>query len=229
MPFGAHESMEAHEILHEKMNMINHFNLYLSQCQDQTLKQMLQRHIQTATLGYNAMVQYTHDYTKTQPIQPPQKNVGQQQVQYGMQNPSSHAPQIGSTVMSDPQIAGAMLSLHKNSAKNHLHGALECADPNVRQMMVNGAMTCEQQAYEVFTYMNQQGWYQVPTLNDQTAKTLLHSYQPVPQHQMVNQQQMQQNQQQMNQQQMGQKNYGPQHMINQQNQMTGQQQQRYPQ
>ena len=34
MPFGAHETMEVHEILNEKINMINHFSWYMQNCRD---------------------------------------------------------------------------------------------------------------------------------------------------------------------------------------------------
>lgn len=42
--------------------------------------------------------------------------------------------------------------------------------------MVNGALRCTSQAYEVFQYMNQKGWYQVATMEDDTAKRLLHRF-----------------------------------------------------
>jgi spore coat protein CotF len=48
-------------------------------------------------------------------------------------------------------------------------------------MLVNGAVTCSNQAYEVFLFMNERGIYQVPRMNDQTAKTFLHTYQPASQ------------------------------------------------
>jgi len=63
MPFGAHETMEVHEILNEKINMINHFGLYKQICQDPQLRDMIERHMQTAVASYNEIVQYTHDYS----------------------------------------------------------------------------------------------------------------------------------------------------------------------
>jgi len=46
--------------------------------------------------------------------------------------------------------------------------ALKCADTQPRQMMMQGAMSCCEKAYEIFTYMNQKGMYQEPTLQDKT-------------------------------------------------------------
>lgn len=179
MPFGAHETMETHDILMEEMNMINHLALYSQQCQAQHLQHMIQNHLQHATQSYQSLVHYTHNYSQPQVRMTSElhQHVQPQNIQYGLHQPAPQTPQLNVTQMNDQQIAQGLLSLHKNSAKNHMIASLECADPNVRQMMVNGALACEQQAYEVFLYMNSYGMYQVPTMDDHTAKTLLHSYQ----------------------------------------------------
>lgn len=180
MPYGANETMKVHEILGEKIGLIDHFSLYAQQCQNQTLRQMIDLHVQTAIQSYNQLVAYTHDYSAAQQQVPPYgaPTSNPQEIQYGLRQPAPQAPNLQGT-FTDQQIASAMLSCHKNSAKCHTAAALECADPHVRQMMVQGATTCTNQAYEVFLFMNQQGWYQVPTMEDQTAKTFLHTYQPV--------------------------------------------------
>lgn len=180
MPYGAHEAVETHEILLEKMNMINHFSVYQNQCQDMTLRQMIQQHMQKALDAYNHLVAYTHDYVSANAVPSSMQPSAQPQpIQYGLNQPLPEAPQVGITHLTDRQIAEAVLAAHKNSAKNHMAAAVECADAQVRQMMVNGAITCSQQAYEIFLFMNQNGLYQVPVLNNHTAKTYLHRFQPV--------------------------------------------------
>ncbi|MEF3305466.1 spore coat protein [Paenibacillus sp. GYB003] len=178
MPYGAHETMEVHELLNEKMNLINHFSFYAQQAQNPELRDMIDRHLQTAMQSYDQLVAYTHDYNAATMRQAPagMPAVQPQQVQYGLHQPAPQAPVHGQ--FDDRQIALSMLSCHKNSAKNHMAGSLECADPNVRQMLVNGAVVCSNQAYEVFLLLNRMGAYQVPTMQDQTAKTFLHAYQP---------------------------------------------------
>ncbi|WP_248924839.1 spore coat protein [Paenibacillus hamazuiensis] len=182
MPFGAHETMEVHEVLNEKLNLINHFALYAQFAQNEQIRSMIDRHLQTAVAAYDQLVAYTHDYSAANRQLPPYRDMTAfmhpQQIQYGLHHPMPVAPEMQGR-LNDPQILCAMLSCHKNSAKLHMQGALECADPNVRQMLVNGALACANQAYEVFLLMNQQGLYQVPTMNDHTAKTFLHSYQPM--------------------------------------------------
>lgn len=181
MPFGAHETMEVHEILNGKINMMNHLSLYRQECRNPELCQMIDRQMQAIRQGYDQLVAYTHDYNAAQqpapqyaapPIQP-------QQIMYGLNHPQPHSPTTGSGLFQDQHICFAMLSCYKNSAKNHIAAAVECADPNIRNMLNQAATVCSNQAYEVFLYMNQQGYYQVPTMQEHTAKTFLHTYQPV--------------------------------------------------
>ncbi|GIM45062.1 coat protein F [Collibacillus ludicampi] len=180
MPYGAHEAMEAHEILGEKICMIDHFSMYAQQCQDPVLRNMIDRHLQYAIQSYNELVSYTHDYHAVSPQAAQISQVANpQSIQYGLRNPAPASPQMNTGRFTDQQIAVALLCAHKNSAKNHMSAALECSDPNLRQLMVNSANACAHQAFEVFQYMNQKGWYQVPTLETHTAKTMLHRHQPV--------------------------------------------------
>jgi spore coat protein CotF len=179
MPFGAHETMEVHEILSEKINMISHFNFYATQTKNPMLKDMINRHQQEEIKTYDAMVAYTHEYTNFTPV-PPNTNVSfvkPDQIQYGLDNPTMLTPETNAS-FNDYEVAAAMLHCHKNAAANGVKAALEIADPNLRQMILNGAVNCVNQAYEVFLFMNQQGLYQLPQLKDHTAKTFLHSYQP---------------------------------------------------
>lgn len=71
-----------------------------------------------------------------------------------------------------------MLGCAKSSAVLRMNAAQECADPTLRNMMVQGAVSCSEQAYETFVYMNQKGMYQVPTMKDRTQATLMHTYHP---------------------------------------------------
>jgi spore coat protein CotF len=179
MPFGAHETMEMHEVLMEKINAITHFNLYAKQAKNPQLQDMIMRHQQEEIMSYNEIVSFTRGNSHFNPIPPNTliRGIGHQQIQYGLRNPPQFAPQSDAD-LSDNEIAIAMLLCHKNGARNCTWATLECADPNLRRTMLNSAATCTHQAYEVFLFMNEQGLYQVPTLNSQTAENFLQSYQP---------------------------------------------------
>ncbi len=180
MPFGAHETMEVHEILNEKIHLINQLGHMVGETQNYQVRHMIERHLQTAIQAYDQMVAYTHDYSAANQAPQPygMPRMSPQQLQYGLHNPAPMLPQP-EHAFNDQQIISALLLSHKNSAKNHMAASLECADPNLRNMMINGAVTCANQAYEVFLFMNANGLYQVPTMKDHTAKTFLHAYQPM--------------------------------------------------
>jgi spore coat protein CotF len=179
MPFGAHETMEMHEVLMEKINMINHFNLYAKQVKHPQLQDMIMRHQQEEIMSYNEIVSFTRGNGQFNPIPPNTliRGISNQQIQYGLNNPPQFTPQADAD-FNDMEIAIAMLLCHKNGARNGTWATLECADPNLRRALLNSAVTCTHQAYEVFLFMNEQGMYQVPTLKSQTAQNFLQSYQP---------------------------------------------------
>jgi spore coat protein CotF len=180
MKFGAHEVLEASEILTDKTNLINHLALYEQEAQDEQLRSMIRHQLDTAIQAYDLMVAYTHDASARQgmmsPFQQPDANV--ESIKYGLRNPQPYAPQRTGR-FNDIMIQNALLSWHKSSAICHIQRGLEVSDPNLRQMFLNGAITCFNQAYETFLFMNQQGTYQVPTMDNHTAKTYLHTFQPI--------------------------------------------------
>jgi spore coat protein CotF len=126
MPFGAYETMVVHEILDEKVNIISHFGLYASQAQQPALRQMVERHLQSAVQSYNQLVAYTHDYIQVQSNNKMHQimSAEPQQIQYGLHQPAPIQPQSGSS-LNDQQIAAGLLSCHKNSSKNQMIHALE--------------------------------------------------------------------------------------------------------
>jgi spore coat protein CotF len=180
MKFGAHEVLEASEILTEKTNLINHLALYEQEAQDDQLRSMIRRQLDAAMQAYDVLVAYTHDASARQgmisPTQQPEPSI--ENIKYGLRNPQPYAPQRTGK-FNDVMIQKALLNWHKASASSHIQRGLEVSDPNLRQMFLNGAITCFNQAYETFLFMNQQGTYQVPSLDNHTAKTYLHTFQPM--------------------------------------------------
>lgn len=180
MPFGAHEALEVQDVLNEKVCMIDHFSQFEQQASDLTLKEIIRRHRHSALRNYNDLVAYAHDYRGVVPNEVQFSQIASpDSLQYGLRNPTPVAPMHTPTAqMYDEQICRAVLLAHKNSAKNNMAASLECADPYVRQMLMNTANTANYNAYEIFEYMNARGLYQIPTMRDHTAKTMLHTYQP---------------------------------------------------
>jgi spore coat protein CotF len=194
--FGAHEMMELHEVLTDTIDGINQFLLYRPHVQDHQLLSILDNQMQFMMQEYNSLVSMIS--TQGGHVNVPQPTMSVQQdftPSYGLRNPQPEMPQTSAKMLADRDVASGMLGFHKSSALCRMHAALEMADPQIRHSILRGANSCAEQAYELFQYMNQKGYYQVPTLNEQTTQTMTGMYQPVSQMNMQNNQmQMESNQ-----------------------------------
>ncbi|MBB3112743.1 spore coat protein CotF [Paenibacillus phyllosphaerae] len=172
--YGAHEVMEIHEVLATEIDAINTFQLYRPHVQDPQLAQILDNQLQFMTNGYHSFVQLLGGQGMNQavPYRAP-KNVAPV---YGLRQPAPVAPNTSMQQMDDRDVACAMLNCHKSGASKKMLAALECADPQIRRTLQECAINCSEQAYEVWQYMNQKGYYQVPTMKEVTTQTMLNTF-----------------------------------------------------
>lgn len=59
-----------------------------------------------------------------------------------------------------------------------MRGALETADPDLRQFLTQAAVSDSNMAYEIFHWMNRKGFYQVPVMDQNTMQHMQHMYSP---------------------------------------------------
>ncbi|AOQ24984.1 hypothetical protein MTAT_02070 [Moorella thermoacetica] len=174
--YGAHEVMEVHEVLSDTIDGINQFQLYRPHTRDQQLRGILDKQIQFMTQEYNNMVQTINQRGMGQAV--PYRPVRTASPVYGLDNPGTLTPNSSLNEMDDRDVASGMLGCHKSSATMRMIAALECADPELRRIIQQGAINCAEQAYEVWHYMNQKGYYQVPTMQEMTTSTMMNTYSP---------------------------------------------------
>lgn len=176
--YGAHEVMELHEVLSDSIDGINQFQLYRPYVQDAQLRSILDHQIRFLTEEYNNMVQAFGQRGRKEAI--PYRVPSQiSEPRYGLDNPSAQTPNTSGKQMDDRDVASGMLGCHKASSLLRMSASLECADPHLRRMMQQGAVNCSEQAYEVWQYMNQHGYYQVPTMKELTTNTTINAYHTV--------------------------------------------------
>lgn len=171
---GAHEVMEIHEVLTDTIDGINQFQLYRLHVQDPQLRTILDNQIQFMTQEYNNMVQTLNQQGRGHAV--PYRLPRSTSPTYGLNNPQPQAPNTSMNEMDDRDVASGMLGCHKASASFRMIASLECADPQLRRMVQQGAINCSEQAYEVWQYMNQKGYYQVPTMKATTTSTVTGTY-----------------------------------------------------
>lgn len=178
--YGAHEVMELHEVLTDTIDGINQFELYRPYAKDPQLQTIIDRHIQFMVQEYNNLVNALNQQgtgTNVTGYRTPRTNVGMSPT-YGLRNPAAQTPNTSPHEMNDQDVASGMLGCHKASAIMRMMATQEIANPQFRRMLQQCAINSSEMAYEVFQYMNQKGYYQVPTMKEITTNTVLNTYQP---------------------------------------------------
>lgn len=174
--FGAHELMEAHEVITGIIDGINTFELYRQHVNDQQLMQIIDRQVNFMEKEYNDMISYLANHRGVTPdVYQSRSNPS---IKYGLRNPSPVSPQENARRLNDRDVASALMGVAKCGSEKKMRAALECADPHLRHMIMQGAVSCAEQAYETFAYMNQKGMYQVPTMQQRTQNTVANTFQP---------------------------------------------------
>lgn len=178
--YGAHEVIELQDILTNTINSINTFQLYLQSVQDTSLRQIALNQLRFMTEEYNHLVHFVRGLATGQTISYHSfgdwtSGVNQGNNSHSITNVQTSANQPR---MSDVDLASCMLTLHKAGATMRMHAALECADSNIRQMMLQGATNCAHQAYEIWGYIHAHGKYPVPSLQELSQSHLLHDFRP---------------------------------------------------
>lgn len=65
-------------------------------------------------------------------------------------------------MLNDRVIAEGALMFHKCSAETNTRAALESSEPHLRNALANMSRNCIEMSYEIYNYMSQRGWYQLP-------------------------------------------------------------------
>ncbi len=172
---GAHEIMEAHEVLTDIIDGINQFTLYRPHIRDQQLQQILDKQVNYMEQEYQNMVTLLSQQRGVS-VEPYQSRINAS-IKYGLRNPSPVTPHESARQLNDRDVASGMLGCAKASAVLRMAAGLECADPQLRRMVIQGAVSSAEMAYETFSYMNQRGMYQVPTMPMRTESNFLGTYQ----------------------------------------------------
>jgi spore coat protein CotF len=166
--------MEVHEVLVNSINLINHFQLLKPHVEDQQLLSIIDRQHKFMAQEYNNLINTLKQKGMNEAV--PVYNADHSSASYGLNNPQNQSPNTSVNQMNDRDISSAILSCHKSSALSRMMSSLECADSDLRKILQQGANNCSEQAYEMWQYMNQKGYYQVPTMKDITTDTMINTY-----------------------------------------------------
>lgn len=184
MKFGTHEAMEVHEVLSENTCMIDHYTMYLNQCQDPELRKILERQQRYMIDTYNTMINVMQgqgiDVSRAPRITmgSTTRAAAENQPNFGIQQASPVMPNTEAKTLNDRAISMGALVFHKCGSIRSTSAALECANPNLRNLLASAARSCMEMSYEIFQYMNNKGWYPVPAMPESIMNQMQQTYQP---------------------------------------------------
>lgn len=173
---GAHELLEVHEVMQSMIDGINMFKMYSPYVKDGDLEKLVAHQMGFVTNEYNKFVNNLGSITES--VRSYGVNT-QTNPEYGLRGVMTQQPISSTFTLSDKDIGFAILGFHKNGAKIKLHAALECADPELKIMLVESSNNCVYQAFDIWTYMNKKGYYQVPTFNNDVSHAMINMYEPL--------------------------------------------------
>ena len=164
------ELLNLPELLNAHAAMIEKAEAEQAMCQDDQLRQILQRHGQVYRRHYGQL-QWMLDRARGQGAgQPPAGHYhgdatwrnGNYTQGFGNFEPYRPAAPQGQRV-SDRALAVGCLEMNKHACLTATWMALEAAHPEVRRTLLDVARDHAEMAFELFQYLQQRNWYAVPS------------------------------------------------------------------
>ncbi|HEY8449244.1 MAG TPA: spore coat protein [Bacillota bacterium] len=163
------------------------------QCQDEQLRQILQRHAQVFRQHHQALTSVLQRYGGDHGGRGPGANavgpvgqggiggyspqgIGQGDRLANFNQFEPYQPQINQRRLSDRTIAQGCLDCNKHLAMTCTIMALEAATPEIRRLLMDMARDHVEMAYELFSYLEQHRWYVVPPAQQPMVSQMMQGY-----------------------------------------------------
>jgi spore coat protein CotF len=172
--YAIHEFSMMQDAISATMGGIHTTQLVMPHIQNKQLSAIAQKQLQFMQQEYTQLVGLLNQQNAAggQPYKAP----SQFSPKYGVQASQPHAPHQSVQQLEDRDLSALLLGAMKSSAGIKFYAALECADPQWRSALQQCAINCSEMCYELWQFMNQNGFYQIPTLQPQMQQTIIQSY-----------------------------------------------------
>lgn len=177
MKMAAHELLETSEALRTKAAEIEQLGFFANQCQDPNLKGLLNRQQQLMVNAYQQGVNILQG--KGGQVDHLNPTFNGHNIQVGLHNQVGVTANPNSNKLTDITISTLTLNNHKSGAVNSMIWANECVDPQIRSYHVQGAVMCQEMAYETWQWMNAVGFYNAPDFQQNQINQMTGTFQPI--------------------------------------------------
>lgn len=178
MNFAAYELLETQEASRVKITEIEQHGAFANQCHDQTLAGILKNHQQRMIQAYQQGLNLLQGRGNNMAYHNPDFQGHYSTT--GMQNQFPlGVPMPNTKTLSDQTIATLVLKAHKTGSVMSMVWANECVDPAIRHYHIQGALLCQEMAYDIWSWMNQNGFYQPPRFPQSQMTQMASMFQPM--------------------------------------------------
>jgi spore coat protein CotF len=172
--FASHEISAMQDAISVTMGAIHTAQMSLPHIQDKTLKQLVEKQLQFLQEEYNKLVGLLNQQSTGQGQT--YKAPANFQPKYGLTATTPKKPNQSAKEITDEQLSAILLGTMKSSAITKFQASIEAADATWRNGLIQCATSCSEMSYEIWQYMNQNGYYQLPTLQQEAQQTIAQSY-----------------------------------------------------
>lgn len=172
--YAIHEISAMQDAISVTMGTIHTAQISLPHIQDKTLKQIVEKQLQFLQEEYNQLVGLLNQQSTG--LGQSYKAPANFQPTYGLTATAPKKPNQSAKEITDEQLSAILLGTIKSSAITKFQASIEASDANWRNGLIQCATSCSEMSYELWQYMNQNGYYQLPTLQQETQQTIVQSY-----------------------------------------------------
>ncbi|MEY4479799.1 MAG: hypothetical protein RLZZ267_477 [Bacillota bacterium] len=172
--YAIHEISAMQDAISVTMGAIHTAQLSLPHIQDKTLKQIVEKQIKYTQEEYNQLVGLLNGQSTTNAQS--YKAPSNFQPTYGLTANAPKKPNQSAKEITDEQLSAILLGTLKSSAITKFQASIEASDATWRNGLIHCATNCSEMSYELWQYMNQNGYYQLPTLQQDAQQTIIQSY-----------------------------------------------------
>jgi spore coat protein CotF len=181
MQLAAHELYDLHELTASCVNSITCMGIFLNQAQDPALRTMLQQHFPFHIADYNKKVALLQQNGIQIPFAASPLSASlTDPTSLPVQPAPPITPRTDAEAMNDREICLSYLLTLKRAGREYAWAAMEMANAELRSFLEHAFQMCSHQAYDVWQYMVQHGWYPVYPADQTNQQQIAAAYNPVP-------------------------------------------------
>ncbi|HLO03860.1 MAG TPA: spore coat protein [Symbiobacteriaceae bacterium] len=181
MQLAAHELYDLHDLTASCANSITSMGHFLQQAQEPALRSLIEQHLPFHVADYNKKVSLLQQNGMQIPFSAsPLRATLADPTALPVPPAPAVTPRTDAQLLDDREICLSYLLTLKRAGREYAWAAMEMANAEIRTFLEQAFMLSSHQAYDVWQYMVQHGWYPVHPADQAGQELIAGAYNPVP-------------------------------------------------